>query len=206
MNRYDFAERAIHWMSALSFVYAAFTGLALWSHKLYWLALVFGGGNATRFAHPWAGLMLALVLGFMFRRWAGQMRLDSDDRVWLLNSHKYAMNQEEGLPESGRFNAGQKMLFWLQALAAVALLATGVVLWFPEWMPRTLRLVAVALHPLAGVSAIALIILHVYMGTAAVPGAFTAMIQGKVSRGWARAHHPKWLEAGTEKIIAIKRN
>lgn len=192
MNRYDFAERAIHWLSALGFLYAAFTGLALWSHKLYWLASVFGGGNATRFAHPLAGLVFSVAFGLMFQRWARQMRLDRDDRTWLLNSHKYAMNQGEGLPESGRFNAGQKMLFWLQALAAVALLFTGVVLWFPEWMPRAPRLVAIALHPLAAVLAIALIILHVYMGTAAVPGAFQAMIRGRVTQGWARAHHPKW--------------
>ena len=193
MNRYDFAERTIHWLSALSFVYATFTGLAMWSHKLYWLASVFGGGNATRFAHPWAGLIFDLALGFMFRRWAGQMRLDRDDQVWLRNAHQYAINQEEGLPEAGRFNAGQKMLFWLQSLAAVGLLVTGVVLWFPEWMPRTARLVAIMVHPLIAVLAIALIILHVYMGTAAVPGAFRAMIRGRVTRGWARAHHPKWL-------------
>ena len=194
MNRYDFAERTIHWLSALCFGYATFTGLALWSHKLYWLASVFGGGNATRFAHPWAGLLFALALGFMFRRWASEMRLDRDDRVWLRNSHRYAMNQEEGLPEAGRFNAGQKMLFWLQSLAAIGLLITGVVLWFPEWMPRALRLLAISLHPLTGVLAIALIILHVYMGTAAIPGAFLAMIHGSVTRGWARAHHPKWIK------------
>ena len=193
MHRYSFAERSVHWLSALSFLYAAFTGLAMWSHKLYWLAGVFGGGNATRFAHPWAGIVFAVVLGVMFRAWAGQMRLDREDRDWLRNSHRYAMNQEEGLPEAGRFNAGQKMLFWFQSLAAVALLVTGVVLWFPEWMPRSLRLLAIALHPLAGVGAIALIILHVYMGTAAVPGALRAMLQGKVTHGWARAHHPKWL-------------
>lgn len=194
MNRYSFAERTVHWLSALSFLYAAFTGLAMWSHKLYWLADVFGGGNATRFAHPWAGILFALVLGVMFRSWAGQMRLDREDREWLRNSHRYAMNQEEGLPDAGRFNAGQKMLFWFQSLAALALLATGVVLWFPEWMPRTLRLIAIALHPLAAIGAIALIILHVYMGVAVVPGAFKAMLHGTVTQGWARAHHPRWLK------------
>jgi formate dehydrogenase subunit gamma len=148
-------------------------------------------------------LVFSAALGFMFRGWARQMRLDREDRVWLMNSHKYALNQEEGLPESGRFNAGQKMLFWFQSVAAVALLLTGFVLWFPEWMPRSLRLVAVVLHPLAAVGAIALIILHVYMGLAVVPGAFKAMIRGDVTRGWARAHHPKWL---AETIMASKKN
>lgn len=197
LPRYDFFERAFHWLSAFSFLYAAFTGLALWSHKLYWLAGVFGGGAATRFAHPWAGVLFALVLGVMFKNWAAQMQLDGGDVEWLKNSHKYAMNQEEGLPEPGRFNAGQKMLFWFQSLAGVVLLLTGIVLWFPEWMPRTPRLLAILIHPLAGLGAIGMIILHVYMGTAAVPGAFKAMIRGTVSPGWAKAHHPKWLRETT---------
>jgi formate dehydrogenase subunit gamma len=191
--RYDFTERAIHWMSAISFLYATFTGLAMWSHKLWWLSAVFGGGVATREWHPWSGVIFALVQGFMFRQWAGSMKLDDNDKIWLQNSHKYAMNQEEGLPEVGRFNAGQKMLFWFQAGAALVLFLSGVVLWYPELMPRTARLAAILIHPAAGLAAIGLIIIHVYMGTAAVPGAFRAMINGAVSEGWARAHHPKWL-------------
>lgn len=194
LPRYNFLERSIHWLSALSFLYAAFTGLALWSHKLYWLAGVFGGGVTVRWAHPWSGVFFALVLGFMFRNWAAQMRLDAEDRVWLAKSHQYAMNQEEGLPLPGRFNAGQKMLFWLQSLAAIVLLVTGIVLWWPELMPRWARLTAILIHPAAALAAIALIILHVYMGSAAVPGAFRAMIRGEVSEGWAKAHHPKWLD------------
>lgn len=194
ISRYTFTERAVHWGVALSFLYAAFTGLAMWSHKLYWLAGVFGGGVATRVAHPWSGLIFAGIFAAMFANWARQMRLDHDDRVWLRESHKYAMNQEEDLPEPGRFNAGQKMLFWLQFIAAMVLFGSGFVLWFPEWMPRPLRLMAILLHPAAGVCSTALIILHVYMGTAVVPGAFRAMVRGEVTAGWLRAHHPKWLK------------
>ena len=197
LPRYDFLERALHWASAFSFLYATFTGLALWSHKLYWLASVFGGGNATRFAHPWAGVLFAIAFGVIFKNWARHMQFDAADREWLRQSHRYAMNDEEGLPESGRFNAGQKMLFWFQALAGVVLFLTGLVLWFPEYLSRTPRLIAVALHPLAGLGAIGMIILHIDMSTAAVPGALRAMIRGTVSEGWAKAHHPKWLRETT---------
>jgi hypothetical protein len=86
--RFNFQERAIHWLAALSFLYAAFTGLALWSPRLFWLASMFGGGNTVRGWHPWG-------LGFMFRNWAGQMRLDADDRAWLRQAHRYAMHDEE---------------------------------------------------------------------------------------------------------------
>lgn len=192
IERFSFAERAAHWLAALSFLYAALTGLALWSHHLFWLSDVFGGGVAVRRWHPWGGLLFALALGVMFRNWALQMRLDAEDREWLRKSHRYAVNDESELPEAGRFNAGQKMLFWLQSAAVLVLLASGVVLWFPETMPRGLRLAAVLVHPATAVLSMAGIVLHVYMGTAAVPGAFRSMIRGFVTRRWAESHHPKW--------------
>lgn len=190
--RFEAGERIVHWLAAICFLYAALTGMALWSHKLYWLAGVFGGGPAARLTHPWAGVFFAGVLALMFRKWARDMKLDAEDRVWLRNSHKYAIHEEEGLPEAGRFNAGQKMLFWTQSGLTVLLVASGVVLWFPETMPRSLRLLAVAVHPLAAIGAIGAIIVHIYMGTAAVPEAFRGMIQGWVRPAWAASHHPKW--------------
>src|SRR5687768_5630630 len=186
--RFDATERVVHWAAAIAFLYVALTGLALWSHKLYWLAAVFGGGPTVRAMHPWGGVVFALVLALMFRRWAAPMRLDADDRLWLRKAHKYATHNAAGLPETGRFNGGQKMLFWLQSVAAILLLASGIVLWFPETMPRVLRLAAVLIHPLAAIAAIGGIIVHIYMGTAAVPGAFRGMIQGWVRPGWAASH------------------
>jgi formate dehydrogenase subunit gamma len=190
--RFDAAERTVHWLTALSFLYAALTGLALWSYKLYWIAWVFGGGPTVREMHPWGGLVFAVALGLMAGRWNRQMRLSAEDGVWLRSAHRYAMHDESGLPEAGRFNAGQKSLFWFQICAASLLLLSGIVLWWPEAMPRGLRLAAVLVHPLAAIAAIGGIIVHIYMGTAAVPGAFRGMIQGWVKPGWARSHHPKW--------------
>ena len=192
VERFNLSERAFHWLAALSFVYAGLSGLALFSHKLYWLASIFGGGEATRWSHPWAGLIFSVALGFMFLRWAGQMRLDADDREWLRNSDKYAKHEESGLPEAGRFNGGQKMLFWVEALCCLLLLATGLVLWFPEATPRGLRLAAVLIHPVAAIVAITGIIVHIYMGTLAIPGALRSMTRGWATEGWAAAHHPKW--------------
>ena len=190
--RFSFAERATHWVAALSFLYAAFSGLALWSPHLFWLSSVLGGGETVRRWHPWGGVLFGVALGLMFRNWAREMKLDADDKVWLANAHKYAVHDEEGLPEPGRFNAGQKMLFWVQSLAVIVLIATGVVLWFPEATARTLRLAAILVHPAVAVLSIGGIIIHIYMGTAAVPGALRGMIQGWVRPGWAASHHPKW--------------
>ena len=99
VDRFSVAERVTHWLVALSFLYAALTGLALWSPRLYWLAAVFGGGPTVRGWHPWGGVAFAAFFAFMFRAWNRQMRLDSDDRLWLRLAHRYAVHDETGLPE-----------------------------------------------------------------------------------------------------------
>lgn len=193
VERFSFSERLVHWLAALSFLYAALSGLALWSPHLYWMAAVLGGGSTTAWLHPWGGTVFTAVVGAMFMNWARQMRLDADDKRWLRNIRRYAIHDTEGLPEPGRFNAGQKMLFWTQLVCALLLFASGFVLWWVEEMPRGLLLAAILLHPAAAVVAISGIIVHIYMGTAATPGSFRAMARGWVPRGWAAAHHPKWL-------------
>jgi formate dehydrogenase subunit gamma len=136
--------------------------------------------------------LFVAALGLLVRKWAKEMRLDSDDYNWLLLAHRYAVHDESGLPEAGRFNGGQKTLFWAQSAAALLLLASGLVLFWPESMPRGLRLAAVLVHPAAAVVSLAGVLVHIYMGTAAVPGALRGMVRGWVTEAWARTHHPRW--------------
>ncbi len=192
VERFSLEERAVHWLVAACFLYAALTGLSLWSPSLYWLAGVLGGGETVRWGHPWGGVLFAAALGWMFRNWARQMRLDRDDREWLRNARAYAVHSDTGLPEAGRFNAGQKVLFWAQAAATVLLLASGAALWFPATSPRWLLESSVLVHPVAALVSLGGIIVHVYMGTAGVPGAFRSMVRGWVTPAWAAFHHPKW--------------
>lgn len=192
IERFTLAERITHWLVAAAFVYTALTGLSLWSPRLYWLAAVLGGGSTVAAWHPWAGVIFAALFATMMRRWHQPMRLDHEDRLWLRDSHRFIRHEESGLPESGRFNAGQKALFWTQAASGLVLLVSGLVLWWPEWMPRTARVAAILLHPVAAVVSIGGLIVHVYMGTAAVPGALRSMTRGWVSARWAALHHGKW--------------
>lgn len=192
IRRFSITERTVHWLVALAFLYVALTGLALWSPRLYWLAAIFGGGTTVQAWHPWGGVLFILFFFIMFRAWRKQMKLDTDDRRWLRLAHKYAVHDHAGLPEAGRFNAGQKSLFWIQGIAGVLLLLSGVVLWWPALMPRVLRDLAVLVHPIMAVISICGIIVHIYMGTAAVPGSLRGMTQGWVTPGWAASHHPKW--------------
>src|SRR5690349_19914225 len=88
--RFTAAERIMHWLVALTFLYAALTGLSLWSPRLYWLSFVFGGGPTVKDWHPCGGLLFIVIFGVMFVRWRRVMRLDADDRRWLRLAHRYA--------------------------------------------------------------------------------------------------------------------
>lgn len=195
--RYSLLERTIHWIAALAYCYVLLTGLAFYSPHLFWLATVLGGGPTSRFWHPWVGLLFFAALLWMLRSWLGDMRITSVDRRWGKAISHYIRNEDEALPPAERFNVGQKYFFWVMLFAGVILLVTGVVLWFPEripWSLRGFRYAAILLHVASALVTIGAFIIHVYMGTAMVRGGFTSIIRGEVSPAWARTHHRLWYE------------
>lgn len=190
--RYTVGERVVHWVVALSFLYLLLSGLALFYPPFYWLAGLLGGGPVIRVWHPVVGVVFFGALVVMLLMWARDMRLEAHDREWLRHLRDYAAGDEEQVPPSGRFNAGQKLLFYLQFVAGVVLLLSGVVLWFPLSFGRVLREASFIVHDLAAIAAMGALILHVYMGVFVIRGSWQAMTRGTVTRRWAEAHHGRW--------------
>jgi len=193
--RYNFHERLVHAVAALSYVYLLLTGLAFWTPWLYWLAIVLGGGYVSRLLHPWIGLVFSAVVGVMYATWRREMRTAPEDRAWRKAMLHYVRNEDAQVPPAGRFNYGQKMLFWLMATGGFALLLSGLVLWGVDLIPwelRALRYAAVLVHAAAALVTIGGFIVHVYMGVAVVPGGVSAILHGEVTEEWARHHHPLW--------------
>ena len=190
--RYTFGERVLHWSVALSFVYTALTGLGLFFRPLTWLNALFGGGETVRVWHPIVATAFTILALALFFKWRKDVRIGRDDVAWLKAIRRVALNREEGLPPSGRFNAGQKVFFCAITLFSLALLASGVPLWFPGIAGAAVRTACVFVHDVASVGAVALVILHIYMATAATPGSFSAMVSGTVTEDWARHHHAAW--------------
>jgi|SRR5688572_23038803 formate dehydrogenase subunit gamma len=194
--RYGFPERLVHWIAAGSYVYLLLTGLAFWTPALYWLAIVLGGGFLTRAMHPIVGLVFAVIVLWMFALWRQDMRITAADRQWRKAMGHYARNEDYLVPAAGRFNYGQKVLFWVMVWGAFGLLVSGVVLWFPDAFNRELaivRQVAVLVHAVAALITIGGFIVHLYMGLAVVPGGLKAMLHGEVTEEWARHHHALWI-------------
>jgi formate dehydrogenase subunit gamma len=194
--RYAFRERVLHALTALSYVYLLLTGLAFWTPALYWLAAVLGGGYLARLLHPWVGLLFSGVLLWMFFTWRSDMRTTPADRAWRRAMRHYIRNEDAQVPPAGRFNYGQKQLFWLMVIGGAALLLSGLVLWFVAsipWELRVLRYAATLVHAVAALATIGGFIIHLYMGLAVVPEGLHAIVHGDVPEEWARHHHALWL-------------
>ncbi len=199
--RYTFRERLVHWLSAFSYIYLLLTGLAFWSPWLFWLAVILGGAPVSRMLHPWIGLIFFAGIMQMFALWASQMGFTAVDRAWLGSMSHYIRNQDEDMPPAGRYNAGQKLLFWGFIIFGVLLLLSGLVLWFPEkipWSLRYLRYTAVLVHASSAMATIGLFLIHVYMGVFAERGAIDSVIHGDVTEEFVRRYHPGWYKELTD--------
>lgn len=195
--RYTLHERLLHWVVGLTYVYLLLTGLAFYSPHLYWLAVMLGGGPTVRVWHPLVGIIFFTGLVWMYVVWRKDMRMTEVDRLWMKSIRSYVRNEDENLPPAGRFNPGQKQFFWVMFWSTILLFLSGLVLWFTEYIPwnwRILRHAAVLVHVSAALVTIGGFIIHIYMGTAVVPGGFTAITRGKVSKAWAKMHHPLWFD------------
>lgn len=196
--RYTLDERIHHWIAGLSYVYCLITGLAFWSPYLYWLAALVGGGATARFWHPWSGVVFAISVVWMYKLWHKDMAATTVDWAWYHAMKYYIENKDQKLPLVGRFNFGQKMLFWLMFYGGLLLLISGLGLWFVESIPPWLRHLSIAVHVIAALATIGGFIIHVYMGTAMVRGGFSGIVTGDVSASWARHHHGLWYEQVTK--------
>jgi formate dehydrogenase subunit gamma len=191
------ATRINHWITGGCFVLLLLSGLSMFHPLLYWLSALFGGGEWTRAIHPWIGcVLLVSYAGLIVQFWRDNF-WNRDDIAWLRGFGRVLQNEEEGLPELDRFNAGQKFVFWSMALLVPILSVSGIAIWDVYFSPYTtieLQRVAVVVHCIAAAAAIIVWITHVYAALW-VKGSLQAMTRGYVTPGWAWRHHRKWLRS-----------
>jgi formate dehydrogenase subunit gamma len=192
--RYTPFERANHWLAALTFIMLALSGLAFFHPAFYPLTQLFGGGVWTRILHPFIGVVMALSFGVMFFNYRKQNVITPTDKEWLNHVREMVDGDDRNMPEAGKFNAGQKVLFWLLVASMALLILSGIVMWrayFAFLFPAMVIRFASVVHAIAATIIIALIIFHTY---AAIwtKESIGAMLYGQVRRAWAKQHHPAW--------------
>ena len=192
LQRYSAGERANHWVVAICFILLALSGLAFFHPAFFPLTQLFGGGPWTRILHPYIGVVMMLFFIMMFLRFWRLNVMEQRDVEWLKNVNKMIDGNDHDMPEQGKYNGGQKVLFWGLVVGMLALTASGVAMW-RAWLHLPVDMVRVAsvVHAAAAVWMIGLIIMHVY---AAIwtRGTIRAMLYGTVTRAWAKQHHRGW--------------
>lgn len=193
--RYRGFTRCNHWLTAVCMIALLLSGFAFFHPSLFWLTELFGGGQTTRWIHPWIGVVLFLsFLGMFVQMWRLNLPRP-EDKEWSSKIGDVIRGNEENLPELGKYNAGQKAVFWGMSILILLLIVTGIMIWeehFPLLVSVPVRRIAVVVHALSALGCFLIVLAHVY---AAIwtRGTIRAMTRGTVTGGWAYRHHRKWL-------------
>ncbi|HEX7217790.1 MAG TPA: formate dehydrogenase subunit gamma [Burkholderiales bacterium] len=197
--RFNAAERAVHWSTAISFCVLGLSGLLMLFGKhlllpligytaFAWLTLI--AKNLHNFIAPlFIVSVLATIALFLRDNLPRLYDLRWFARAWAV------MTRGEHVP-TGRFNAGEKGWFWFGVVGlSIAVSWSGLVLLFPNFeQTRAVLQDAWAVHAIAALLYIALALGHIYLGTIGLEGSYRAMRTGYVDETWAREHHQYWYE------------
>ena len=198
--RHPVYTRVLHWTVALFFFLALFTGFALYIPFLFhWIAPLFGGGQLTRILHPYFGSAFVFFFAFQVMNWLDRMLWKPNDSRWMRNVRQIASGEEKmDPPETGFFNAGQKLLFWEIVCGCILYIISGTIMWAGA---RTFGAIAVAVsyvvHDIAAIVMFGGVLIHIYQSTIGEPGTLQAMIRGAVTEAWAWTFHPAWYKQMT---------
>ena len=198
MLRFTAFERFVHWMTAVCFVLLAISGLNISFGKELLLPLI--GPNAfsawsqaAKFAHNYLSFPFTIGVALMFLVWVANNLPTRADVAWMKQGGGMLGGEE---PPAYRFNAGEKLIFWIVVIGGGAVATTGYILMFPFYGTGIASMqVAQIVHGVVGVLYIAALLVHVYMGTLGMEGAFEGMATGEVDVNWAKSHHSLWYEA-----------
>lgn len=202
IERFSTWERVVHWSTAISFVVLAVTGLvtlfgkyvllpALGYTLFSWVATI------SKTLHNFVGPLFAVCTVLMFVTYVKDNFPKAHDWIWVKKLGGF-FGAREHVP-SGRFNAGEKLWFWL-AVTGLGIVSsvTGFILDFPNFeQGRTLMQITSVLHAVTAVLFIALALAHIYVGTIGVEGAYECMRTGVVDETWAKEHHEYWYDEAT---------
>jgi len=220
IERFNSFERMGHWLLASSFIILALTGLNVLYGREVLLPVVgkeaFAAITMTgKLLHNYVAFAFMLALLWVLVAWVRHNIPHWRDLQWLAMGGGILVKGVH--PPSWKFNAGQKILFWLIILGGISISLSGLSLLFPFELPmfaKTFSAINSVLgtelpteltvnqemqyaslwHAIMAIFLTAVIIGHIYIGTLGMQGAFSAMGSGQVDVAWAKQHHSLWAE------------
>jgi formate dehydrogenase subunit gamma len=195
--RFSTFERLVHWMTAACFIILAITGLNITFGKPLLLPLI--GPEAftawsqwAKYAHNYLSFAFTLGVFMIFLMWIAWNIPNRRDIEWLKEGGGMVGHRH---PPADRFNAGQKMIYWIVVIGGTAVAVSGYLLMFPFYGTNIADMqVAQVVHGVVALLFVAAMLAHIYIGTIGMQGAFEAMWDGTVDVNWAKEHHSVWAE------------
>jgi formate dehydrogenase subunit gamma len=200
--RFNMFERLVHWTTATCFIVLALSGLNITFGKDLLIPLV---GEETfaawsqwaKYAHDYLSFPFALGVIAILLMWVAWNIPGKLDVEWVKQGGGLLGGRH---PPARRFNAGQKMIYWIVVIGGTAVATSGYLLMFPFYLTDIAGMqLAQMVHGVVALLFVAAMLAHVYIGTVGMEGAFEAMWDGKVDVNWARQHHSAWFEEESAK-------
>lgn len=190
VRRFGTAERIFHWATMIVFLIVMITGMMQ----------VFGGPDQQHVGpfHGHLGAVLLILLLIDLVIWSKDALFKDYDLMWFKSAGGYLSRSKSHLP-AGRFNAGQKMYFWLMLLSIIALVVSWVLMeqgGHGPHSPAVRQSFWWSVHGLVGCFSAAMVIGHAYISIMANPQTARVLWDGTVCRRYAEEHHSRW--EGTE--------
>ncbi|MBE0497573.1 MAG: formate dehydrogenase subunit gamma, partial [Campylobacterales bacterium] len=196
---FSYFNRFIHQVAALSFIVIVPTGIIMVFGSF------FGGGAFVTLSKDLHGLFtipFAIVVIPMFLMWVKEAIFNTDDIKWMMILGGYLSQEKRPIP-AGKFNAGQKMWFWIATLGGLAMVVTGAMMYLLDFdMSMLVSLTglsqidllraAAILHNVVGFAVLALFITHVYMSLFAIKGAVHSIIDGHMEEEEVKILHSSY--------------
>jgi formate dehydrogenase subunit gamma len=195
--RFNAFERFVHWMTATCFVILAISGLNISFGKAILLPLMSPEAFTAwsewgKYAHNYLSFPFTLGVVLIFLMWVGGNIPSRTDAEWIKRGGGLVGRDH---PPAYRFNAGQKLIYWIVVLGGAAMAISGYILMFPFYATDIAGMqTAQIVHGVVGVLFVAAMLAHIYIGSLGMEGAFEAMGTGEVDVNWAKQHHALWLE------------
>ena len=195
--RFSAYERFVHWMTAVCFIILAISGLNITFGRELLLPIIGPEAFTTwsqwgKYAHNYLSFPFTLGVVLTFLMWLTSNLPTKADIEWIKKGGGMVGHEH---PPAGRFNPGQKLIYWLVVVGGSAVAVTGYLLMFPFYGTGIAGMqTAQIIHAIVGVLFIAGMLVHIYMGTLGEEGAFESMTDGTVDENWAKQHHSIWYE------------
>ncbi len=203
--RFNMFERLVHWMTATCFVALALSGLNITFGKDLLIPLVGEDTFATwsqwaKYTHNYLSFPFTIGVAAILLMWVAWNIPTRLDVEWLKQGGGMFGGKH---PPAQRFNAGQKMIYWIVVIGGAAVATSGYLLMFPFYLTDIAGMqLAQVVHGAVAMLFVAAMLAHVYIGTIGMEGAFEAMWTGTVDRNWAKQHHSAWFEEESVKAQA----